>query len=92
MAHIKLPISCSIESSLIKCGALKLTSSKVVTVEVEPIRMRRIKRTNSGEMKVKIQEKEFRGNITDTEMFMTTTKNITRNILGKIYLDLTKFD
>ena len=39
VAHIELPISCSIESSLIKCGALKLTSSKVVTVKVEPIRM-----------------------------------------------------
>ena len=71
-AYIELPISCSIESTLIKCGALKMTSNKVVTVEVEPTRMRMIERTNSGEMKVKIQEKEFRGNVTDTNMFVTT--------------------
>ena len=43
-AHIELPISCSIESSLIKCGALKLTSNKVVTVQVEPTRIRRIEK------------------------------------------------
>ena len=31
-AHIELPISCSITSEQIKCGALKLTSNKMVTV------------------------------------------------------------
>ena len=72
VAHIELPISCSIKSSLINCGALKLTSSKVVTVEVEPIRMRTIKRTNTGEMKVRIQETEFRGNITNSNLFVTS--------------------
>ena len=51
VAYIELPISCSISSDFIKFGALKLTSSKVVTVEVEPIRMRTIERTKSGEMK-----------------------------------------
>ena len=47
------------KSTLINCGALKLTLSKVVTVEVELIRMRTIERTNIGEMKVKIQVTEF---------------------------------
>ena len=42
-AYIELPISCSISSEEIKCGALKLTSDKVVIVEVEPIRMATIK-------------------------------------------------
>ena len=54
---------------LINSGALKLTSSKVVTVEVEPIRMRTIEKTNTGEMKVKIPESEFRGNITSRNLF-----------------------
>ena len=46
-AHIELPISCSIESDQIKCGALKITSNKAITVEVGPTRMRKIKKTNS---------------------------------------------
>ena len=53
-AHIELPISCSIRSDLIKCGALKLTSNKVVTVEVGPTRMRNIVKQKTGEEKVKI--------------------------------------
>ena len=31
-AHIELPISCSISSKEIKCGALKLTSDEVVVI------------------------------------------------------------
>ena len=62
-------VSCSIRSTLINSGALKLTSSKVVTVEVEPIRMRTIEKTNTGEMKVKIPESEFCGNITSSNLF-----------------------
>ena len=69
-AHIELPISCSIESNLIKCGALKLTSNKVVTVEVGPTRMRKIEKQRTGENKVKITEKVFRGNITKTNLFV----------------------
>merc|ERR1711905_34868 len=41
-AYIELPISCSISSEKIKCGSLKLTSSKMTTVEVGPIRMKKI--------------------------------------------------
>ena len=34
--------------------------------------MRKIEKTTSGEVKVKIHEKEFRGNITNTNMFVTS--------------------
>merc|ERR1712074_121470 len=56
-AHIELPISCSIESDQIKCGALKLTSNKMVTVEVGPTRMKKILKQTVGENKAKIPEK-----------------------------------
>ena len=68
-AHIELPISCSIESDQIKCGALKLTSNKVVTVEVGTTRMRKIVKLNTGEEKVKITGKVIRGNFTNTNLF-----------------------
>ena len=70
-AHIELPISCSIESIQIKCGALKLTSNKVVTVEVGPTRMRKIVKQNTGATKVKISGKVFRGNFTKTNPFFS---------------------
>mgnify|MGYP003328392569 CR=1 FL=1 len=53
-AYIELPISCSIKSEEINCGALMLTSSEEVTVEIEPIRMRTIEKQNVEEMKVRI--------------------------------------
>merc|ERR1712015_317739 len=68
-AHIELPISCSIESDQIKCGALKLTSNKVVTVEVGPTRMKKIVKQTVGENKAKITEKVFRGNHTVSNLF-----------------------
>ena len=68
-AHIELPISCSIESDQIKCGALKLTSNKVVTVEVGPTRMKKIVKQAVGENKVKITGKVFRGNFTVSNLF-----------------------
>merc|ERR1712105_243349 len=68
-AHIELPISCSIESDQIKCGALKLTSNKVVTVEVGPTRMKKIVKQTVGENKVKITGKVFRGNFTISNLF-----------------------
>ena len=43
--------------------ALKLTSDEVVVIEVGPVRMATIKRTNNGEKNVMISETEFRGNI-----------------------------
>ena len=51
---------------------MKLTSSKVVTFEVEPIRMRKIEKSDSGEKKVRIQQKEFRGNITNKNPFISS--------------------
>merc|ERR1712074_339096 len=68
-AHIELPISCSIESDQIKCGALKLTSNKVVTVEVGPTRMRKIVKQTVGEEKDKITGKMFSGNFTKFNSF-----------------------
>merc|ERR1712105_578073 len=62
--HIELPISCSITSEQIKCGALKLTSNKVVTVEVGPTRMKKITKKKVGEKTVRITWKIFRGNFT----------------------------
>ena len=56
-AHIELPISCSIGSDLIKCGVLKLTSNKVITVKVGPTRMRKIVKQKTGENKVRITGK-----------------------------------
>ena len=70
-AHIELPISCSIFSELIRCGALILTSNKVVTVEVGPTRMRKIVKQRTGEDKVKITGKVFRGNFTKTNPFLS---------------------
>jgi len=70
-AHIELPISCSIESDQIKCGALKLTSNKVVTVEVGPTRMMKIVKQTVGEEKVKITGKVFRGNFTKFNSFVS---------------------
>merc|ERR1712105_73888 len=62
--YIELPISCSITSEQIKCGALKLTSNKVVTVEVGPTRMKKITKQKVGEKTVRITWKIFRGNFT----------------------------
>jgi hypothetical protein len=62
--YIDLPISCSISSKQIKCGALKITSNKVVTVETGPTRMRKITKKKTGEKAVKISGKVFRGNVT----------------------------
>ena len=58
-AHIELPISCSIFSELIRCGALKLTSNKVVTIEVGPTRMRKIVKQRTGRTKSKSQKKHL---------------------------------
>ena len=57
------------ESDKIKCEALKLTSNKVVTVEVGPTRMRKIVKQTVGEEKVKITGKVFRGNFTKFNSF-----------------------
>merc|ERR1712074_61384 len=62
--YIELPISCSITSKQIKCGALKITSNKVVTVETGPTRMRKITKKKTGETAAKISGKVFRGNVT----------------------------
>ena len=70
-AHIELPISCSITSEQIKCGALKLTSNKMVTVEVGPTRMRKITKQKTGEKSVRITGKVFRGNITFPNQFFS---------------------
>merc|ERR1712030_210300 len=51
------------------CGALKLTSNKVVTVEVGPTRMKKIVKQTMGENKVKITGKVFRGNFTVSNLF-----------------------
>merc|ERR1712055_628148 len=72
-AYIELPISCSISSEKIKCGSLKLTSSKMTTVEVGPIRMKKITKQNIGERTVKITEKVFRGNFTTPKFFQSQT-------------------
>merc|ERR1712173_405792 len=73
-AYIELPISCSITSEEIKCGSLKLTSSKVTTVEVGPIRMKKIKKQNVGERTVRITGKVFRGNFTTPAVFQSKAK------------------
>ena len=62
-AHIELPISCSIKSSKIRCGALSLTSNKAVIIEVGSPRMREIKKQTTGEDRVRITEETFRGNL-----------------------------
>jgi len=67
--YIDLPISCSISSKQIKCGALKITSNKVVTVETGPTRMRKITKKKAGEKAVRISGKVFRGNITFPSYF-----------------------
>merc|ERR1712074_273401 len=72
--YIELPISCSITSKQIKCGALKLTSNKVVTVEVGPTRMKKITKKKVGEKAVKISGKVFRGNITFPNQFYSPPK------------------
>jgi len=72
--YIELPISCSITSKQIKCGALKLTSNKVVTVEAGPTRMRKITKKKVGETAVKISGKVFRGNITFPNQFYSVPK------------------
>merc|ERR1712090_112177 len=72
-AYIELTISCSISSEKIKCGSLKLTSSKMTTVEVGPIRMKKITKQNIGEKTVKITEKVFRGNFTTPKFFQSQT-------------------
>merc|ERR1712074_97012 len=72
-AYIELPISCSISSEKIKCGSLKLTSSKMTTEEVGPIRMKRITKQNTGERTVKIKEKVLRGNFTTPKFFQSQT-------------------
>ena len=73
-AHIELPISCSITSEQIKCGALKLTSNKVVTVEVGPTRMKKITKQKVGEKTVRITGKVFRGNVTFPNQFYSPPK------------------
>jgi len=73
-AYIELPISCGISSEKIKCGSLKLTSSKMTTVEVGPVRMKRITKQNTGKETVKITEKVFRGNITTPKFPQTQSK------------------
>jgi len=67
--YINLPISCSISSTQIKCGALKITSNKAVTVETGSIRMRKITKKKAGERVVKISGKVFRGNVTFPSYF-----------------------
>merc|ERR1712030_12755 len=74
MGYIELPISCSISSEKIRCGSLKLTSSKMTTVEAGPIRMRRITKQHTGEKAVKITEKVFRGNFTTPKFSQPQTK------------------
>merc|ERR1712030_101260 len=49
--YIELPISCGITSDQIKCGALKPTSNKVVTVEAGPTRMKKKTKQKVGEKK-----------------------------------------
>merc|ERR1712030_150455 len=70
--YIELPISCSISSEKIKCGSLKLTSSKMTTVEVGPIRMKKTTKQNIGERTVKITEKVFRAGICGYKRNKTT--------------------
>ena len=62
-AHIELPISCSLESKEIKCSALSLTTNKAVVVEVGPQRMKKIVKNSVNADKARINEEEFRGNI-----------------------------
>merc|ERR1712208_273487 len=54
-------------------GSLKLTSSKMTTVEVGPIRMKKITKQNIGERTVEITEKVFRGNFTTPKFFQSQT-------------------
>jgi hypothetical protein len=75
-AHIELPISCSITSDEIKCGSLKLTSNKVTTVEVGPIRMKKITKQNVGERTVRITGKVFRGNFSTPAVFQFKQKTM----------------
>ena len=75
-AYIELPISCSITSDEIKCGSLKLTSNKVTTVEVGPIRMKKITKQNVGERTVRITGKVFRGNFSTPPVFQTKQKTM----------------
>ena len=62
-AHVELPISCSLKSAEIKCGALSLTTNKAVIVEVGPQRMKKIVKNSANADKAKINEDEFRGNV-----------------------------
>ena len=52
-----------------------MTSDEVVIVEVEPIRMATIERTNIGEMKVRLSEAEIRGNITSNKNVIVDMPN-----------------
>jgi len=65
-AHIELPISCSLESKEIKCSALSLTTNKAVVVEVGLQRMKKIVKSSANADRARINEKEFRGNISST--------------------------
>ena len=75
-AYIELPISCSISSDEIKCGSLKLTSNKVTTVEVGPIRMKKITKQNVGERTVRITGKVFKGNFSIPTVFQSRQKTM----------------
>ena len=73
-AHIELPISCSIESDKIRCGALKLTSNKAIVVEVGPSRMKEIKKQPTGEDRVRISGETFRGNFSSATSIFGSPK------------------
>ena len=51
---IILPLSCSIESNLVSCGAVKLKSSKGKKVSLKYHRMKVLKRVNTTESEAKL--------------------------------------
>ena len=78
-AYIELPISCSIKSEQIKCGAMKLTTDNSVVIAAGPTRMKTIERSTTQEDKIKISEATFRGNRSTVAKPII---NISGNILG----------
>ena len=59
--NITLPLSCSIESPLISCGAIKLNSSTSKKISLKHHRMQVLKRINSDESKAKLNRTSYIG-------------------------------
>ena len=78
-AEIILPITCSIKSSLINCGAVQLHSKQTKEITLEHHKMKIIRRENTDETKAAINETDF---IMSPDPVMVTTPIWDKAVLG----------